>query len=146
MATTLKIPRVHQILSKAMMEMTVGEINQIHDFNNWDQSLRHYLRRIKRKTALLIAISCQLGGIVSGAPEPFVRALFYYGYNVGMAFQITDDILDFVGDEKKLGKPAGSDLRQGNITLPALYCYQSPVLGSYIRGMMEKVSFDKKKD
>jgi len=139
MVTTLEIPRVHQILSKAMMEMTVGEINQIRDFNNWDQNLRHYLRRIKRKTALLIAVSCQLGAIVSGAPEPYVRALFHYGYNVGMAFQVTDDILDFVGDEKKLGKPAGSDLRQGNITLPALYCYQSPEMGSRIRGMMENV-------
>lgn len=136
MVTTLNIPRVHQILSKAMVEMTLGEIAQIRDFNNWDQNLRHYLRRIKRKTALLIATSCQLGAIVSGAPEPIVRALYHYGYNVGMAFQITDDILDFVGNERTLGKPAGSDLRQGNITLPALYCYHSSEYGPSLRKML----------
>ncbi|RKD25703.1 heptaprenyl diphosphate synthase component II [Ammoniphilus oxalaticus] len=139
MATTLENPKVHQILSKAIMEMTIGEINQIRDFNHWDQSLRDYLRRIKRKTALLIAISCQLGAIVAGAPQSVVTALYRYGYYVGMAFQITDDILDFVGDEKKLGKPAGSDLRQGNITLPALYCYHATPLGTTIREMMEPV-------
>lgn len=136
MATALENPRIHQILSKAIMEMTIGEIYQIRDFHHWDQSLRDYLRRIKRKTALLIAISCQLGAIVSGASETFARALYRYGYNVGMAFQITDDILDFTGDEKKLGKPAGSDLRQGNITLPALYCYHVSSRGELIREMM----------
>ena len=123
-ATELSDPRIHRILSRAIVEMSIGEIEQIRDFNNWDQNLRHYLRRIKRKTALLIAVSCQLGAIASGAAESVVRSLYLYGYNVGMAFQITDDILDFTGDEKTLGKPAGSDLRQGNITLPALYMYQ----------------------
>ena len=123
-ATELSDPRIHRILSRAIVEMTIGEIEQIRDFNNWDQNLRHYLRRIKRKTALLIAVSCQLGAIASGASESVVRSLYLYGYNVGMAFQITDDILDFTGDEKTLGKPAGSDLRQGNITLPALYMHQ----------------------
>ncbi|MFM1652715.1 polyprenyl synthetase family protein [Brevibacillus sp. B_LB10_24] len=114
-------PKVHQILSKAILEMTKGEIEQVRALGNWNQGLRHYLRRIKRKTALLIAISCQLGAIACGASEKLVRQMYLYGYNVGMAFQITDDILDFTGTEKQLGKPAGSDLRQGNITLPALY-------------------------
>jgi heptaprenyl diphosphate synthase len=122
--THLENPRVHQIFSRAIVEMCIGEIEQIKEFNDWNQGLRDYLRRIKRKTALLIAISCQLGAVVANASEQAIQALYNYGYNVGMAFQITDDILDFVGDEKKLGKPAGSDLRQGNITLPALYCFQ----------------------
>ncbi|WP_047152625.1 heptaprenyl diphosphate synthase component II [Aneurinibacillus tyrosinisolvens] len=124
-ATELANPQIHKILSNAIVEMCIGEIEQIRDFNNWDQNLRQYLRRIKRKTALLIAISCQLGAIASEAPAAVVRSLYTYGYNVGMAFQITDDILDFTGTEKELGKPAGSDLRQGNITLPALYTYHS---------------------
>lgn len=119
--TELTNPKIHQILAKAIVEMTKGEIEQVQDLNNWNQGLKHYLRRIKRKTALLIAISCQLGAIASDARPEYVNRMFRYGYHVGMAFQITDDILDFTGTEKQLGKPAGSDLRQGNITLPALY-------------------------
>lgn len=119
--TELSNPKIHQILAKSIVEMTKGEIEQVHDLNNWNQGLKQYLRRIKRKTALLIAISCQLGALASDASLLHVNRMFRYGYNVGMAFQITDDILDFTGTEKQLGKPAGSDLRQGNITLPALY-------------------------
>ncbi|MCF6095341.1 heptaprenyl diphosphate synthase component II [Microaerobacter geothermalis] len=127
MATQLNHPEVHQILSKAIVEMCKGEINQIKDFNRWNQGLKDYLRRIKRKTALLIAISCKLGALVAEADPKWVRNMYLYGYHVGMAFQITDDVLDFVGTEKQLGKPAGSDLKQGNITLPALYAYwQTP--------------------
>lgn len=112
---------VHKILSKTMVELSIGEIEQIKDQFNWEQNLRVYLRRIKRKTALLIAASCQLGAIASDAAPYVQRSLYYFGYNVGMAFQITDDILDFTGTEKQLGKPAGGDLRNGNITLPVLY-------------------------
>lgn len=120
-ACELNNPLIHQILSKAIVAMVRGEIEQARDLHNWNQGFRTYLRRIKRKTALLMAISCQLGAVASDASAELVRRMFYYGYNVGMAFQITDDILDFTGTEKQLGKPAGSDLRQGNITLPALY-------------------------
>ncbi|GAA4709054.1 heptaprenyl diphosphate synthase component II [Brevibacillus fulvus] len=119
--TKLANPQIHQILSHAIVEMCKGEIEQVRDLHNWEQGFRTYLRRIKRKTALLIAISCQLGAVASEASADLVRRMFRYGYNVGMAFQITDDILDFTGTDKQLGKPAGSDLRQGNITLPALY-------------------------
>ncbi|NGQ94572.1 heptaprenyl diphosphate synthase component II [Brevibacillus sp. SYP-B805] len=120
-ATELPNPEIHRILSKAIVEMSKGEIEQVRDLHNWQQGLRTYLRRIKRKTALLIAISCQLGAVASDASPELVRRMYRYGYNAGMAFQITDDILDFTATEKQLGKPAGSDLRQGNITLPALY-------------------------
>ncbi|KXG43637.1 heptaprenyl diphosphate synthase component II [Tepidibacillus decaturensis] len=119
--TEFENPEIHQTLSNAIVRMCEGEIEQIKDFNNWNQSLKQYLRRIKRKTALLIAISCKLGGLASNADLKTVRRLYQYGYNVGMAFQIVDDILDFTGTTEQLGKPAGSDLRQGNITIPALY-------------------------
>jgi heptaprenyl diphosphate synthase len=69
-------------------------------------------------------MSCQLGAITSKADIPVQKLLYDFGYSVGMAFQITDDILDFTASEKQLGKPAGSDLKQGNITLPALYTIQ----------------------
>ncbi|QKS71092.1 heptaprenyl diphosphate synthase component II [Paenalkalicoccus suaedae] len=115
---------VHDVLSKAMVDMCIGEIEQIRDQFNLDQSLRTYLRRIKRKTALLISVSCDLGARVANVADKERVALKWYGYYVGMAFQITDDILDFVGTEKQLGKPAGSDLIQGNITLPAIYAME----------------------
>lgn len=114
-------PEIHRILSHAMVEMCVGEVEQIRDQYTWNQNFRTYLRRIKRKTALLIAISCQLGAVASKAPEFVQKKLFQFGYYVGMSFQITDDVLDFISSEAELGKPAGSDLHQGNVTLPALY-------------------------
>ncbi|PTM58680.1 heptaprenyl diphosphate synthase component II [Desmospora activa] len=120
-ASQLDDPRVHQVLSRSIREMCRGEIEQIREFYNPDQDLICYLRRIKRKTALLMAVSCQVGAMVASAEEAVVRRLRLYGYYVGMAFQITDDVLDLTGDEKELGKPAGSDLRQGNVTLPVIY-------------------------
>lgn len=130
--TEVAIPRVHQILSQALVDMCIGEIEQIQALYQWNQSLKCYFHRIKRKTALLIAVSCQLGGLVAEAPEKVVQALYRYGYYVGMAFQITDDILDFTGTEQQLGKPAGSDLKQGNITLPVLASFRDPSIREVI--------------
>lgn len=116
--TEIKDVAAHKMLSHVTVELSTGEIEQLKDKYNFDQSVRNYLRRIKRKTALLIAASCGLGGVVSGQSEADYQKLYRFGYYVGMAFQITDDVLDFVGTEKELGKPAGEDLRQGNVTLP----------------------------
>ncbi|MCP3738730.1 heptaprenyl diphosphate synthase component II [Rossellomorea sp. BNER] len=119
--TVVENPNAHKILSDTMVEVCVGEIQQIKDKYRYDQNLRDYLRKIKRKTAILIAASCQLGAMASGAKENIHKALYRFGYNVGMSFQITDDILDFTATAEVLGKPAGSDLLQGNVTLPVLY-------------------------
>ncbi|KKI88791.1 heptaprenyl diphosphate synthase [Bacillus sp. SA1-12] len=124
--TNIDDPLAHQILSRTIVEVCLGEIEQIKDKYRYDQSLRTYLKRIKRKTALLIAVSCQLGAISTGASEEIHKKLFWFGYYVGMSFQITDDILDFTSTEKELGKPVGSDLLQGNITLPVLFALQDP--------------------
>ncbi|KKE79341.1 heptaprenyl diphosphate synthase component II [Oceanobacillus caeni] len=123
--TSLKNPNVHRILSKTIVEVCIGEIEQMKDRFNWNQDLKNYLRRIKRKTALLIATSCQLGGVVSGLSDKESRKMFQYGYYIGMSYQIIDDILDFTSTSKVLGKPAGNDLLQGNITLPILYGMQN---------------------
>jgi heptaprenyl diphosphate synthase len=126
--TKISTPAVHQIMSKAIVEVCIGEMEQIRFFFQTDQTVRDYLLRIKRKTALLIAISCQLGAIAAEAPERISNKLYSFGYNVGMAFQIRDDILDLIGTEKELGKPPGSDIKQGNITLPVLFALQEPEL------------------
>lgn len=125
-AAELNNPHIHQILSRAMVQMCIGEIEQIRDFFNTEQSVRNYLRRIRRKTAMLIAISCQLGAVASGAERGVANQLYRFGYNVGMNFQIRDDLLDLLGTEKQIGKPPGSDIRQGNITLPVLLALQEP--------------------
>lgn len=119
--TEINQPEALLILSTAMKHMCLGEIDQIEDLYSSQQSLKRYLHRIKRKTALLMATSCELGAMVSEASPSVVRLLKNYGYYVGMAFQLTDDVLDVVGDEKTLGKPAGSDLKHGNVTLPFIY-------------------------
>ncbi|BCB04534.1 heptaprenyl diphosphate synthase component II [Bacillus sp. KH172YL63] len=138
--TQIKSPEAHQILSHTLVELCKGEIAQIEDKYDFEQNLRNYLLRIKRKTALLIAVSCQLGAISSGAPEEVHRRLYRFGYNVGMSFQITDDILDLTASEKELGKPAGSDLWQGNITLPILYAMEDPQLKAKIEKVTEYTS------
>ncbi|WP_141604217.1 heptaprenyl diphosphate synthase component II [Terrilactibacillus laevilacticus] len=124
--TGVQLPYAHQLVSKAIRDISLGEIEQIRHLYNVDQHLRHYLLRIKRKTALLIALSCQLGALTAGCPQDIVRKLYYFGYFIGMSYQIIDDILDFVGTEKQLGKPSGSDLKQGNITLPTLFALSIP--------------------
>ncbi|MBC7074537.1 MAG: polyprenyl synthetase family protein [Syntrophomonadaceae bacterium] len=109
------------VLADASMKICEGEIIQMLSCYNVNLGLKNYLRRIERKTALLISLSCRLGAMISKAPEQGINALKLYGYYLGMAFQITDDILDFIAEEQVLGKPAGSDVKQGVITLPALY-------------------------
>jgi heptaprenyl diphosphate synthase len=130
--TYLGNPLAHQVLANTIVEVCRGEIEQIKDKYRFDQNLRCYLRRIKRKTALLIAASCQLGAIAADAPREVAERLYLFGYYVGMSFQITDDILDFTGTEAQLGKPAGSDLLQGNVTLPVLFAMENEQLKAKI--------------
>lgn len=131
-------PRISQVLSRVSVEMCQGEIQQIACSFDADQKLRDYFYRIKRKTALLISASCQLGAVVTGAPDKMIRALTKYGYHLGMAFQITDDILDMVADEKVLGKPVGGDLRQGIITLPVIYALEHSPEKERLRELVTK--------
>ncbi|SOC20081.1 heptaprenyl diphosphate synthase [Ureibacillus xyleni] len=130
--TSIENPRVHQILAKTMVEICNGEVIQIEDKFRNNQNIKDYFRRIKRKTALLIESSCELGAVVSGLDDKNVRHLKQFGYFVGMSYQIVDDILDFTATDKELGKPAGSDLLQGNITLPILLLKDHPTISKFI--------------
>ncbi|GGE56273.1 heptaprenyl diphosphate synthase component II [Priestia taiwanensis] len=138
--TNIENPKAHQVLAQTILEVCKGEIEQIRDKYDFEQNLRCYLRRIKRKTALLIAVSCELGAIAAGAKEEVQRSLYWYGYYVGMSFQIIDDILDFVATEEQLGKPAGGDLLQGNVTLPVLFAMQEATLRDKITKVTEQTS------
>jgi len=136
----IEIPEAHQKLSNTILEICLGEIEQIKDKYNYEQNLKCYLRRIKRKTALLISASCEIGAIASGASASIQKALRDYGYYLGMSYQIMDDILDFTASEKELGKPAGGDLIQGNITLPVLFAMQDQSLKEKITSIYEGIN------
>lgn len=129
----IDITAVHQLLAETMLEICKGEIIQIEYQQQINQSFRDYLRRIKRKTALLLSSSCELGALVSEASPDIVVKLKRFGYFAGMAFQIVDDILDITSTDEKLGKPAGSDLLNGHLTLPTLYIKDEPEFQPYLK-------------
>ena len=118
-------PLISRVLSETSVKMCEGEIQQISSSFDVFQNPKDYFYRINRKTALLIAASAQLGAVACGAPPSVHMPLKRYGHNIGMAFQITDDILDMVADQTQLGKPVGGDLRQGIITLPVIYALKN---------------------
>lgn len=111
---------VVRLFSRTLRIISNGELRQSFSSFSPNQSYDDYIERIYGKTASLIIMSIKSGAILAGASEENIKAIYNYGYNVGLAFQIVDDILDFTGDEKKMGKPVGSDLAQGTITLPSL--------------------------
>ncbi|MDD3268201.1 MAG: polyprenyl synthetase family protein [Syntrophomonadaceae bacterium] len=125
MAARYQRSDIVDVLAEASMRICEGEVIQMLSCYNVTLGLKNYLRRIERKTALLISVSCQLGAMVMNASPEAVKAIKNYGYFLGMAFQVTDDILDIIADEQILGKPTGSDIRQGVITLPALYALKN---------------------
>jgi geranylgeranyl pyrophosphate synthase len=112
--------RAIKLFSRTLQTISRGEIVQSQDAFQLEQSRDHYLERIAGKTASLFALSTVSGAVLSRAPEGSIKILEDYGFNMGIAFQIVDDILDFVGTEAELGKPIGSDLAQGTLTLPAM--------------------------
>jgi len=112
--------RVIRLCAETLQVITNSELNQAFNAFNAHQKFDDYVQRISGKTASLLATATESGAILSGAPEESIGILKEYGFNIGIAFQIVDDILDFAGDEKELGKPVGSDLAQGTLTLPAM--------------------------
>jgi geranylgeranyl pyrophosphate synthase len=112
--------RVIRRFSETIMELASGEIIEYFHCYNPRQARELYQDRIYRKTASLFRTAAETGAILGGAPEPQVQALRDYGYNIGMAFQMVDDLLDVQGDESELGKPVGNDLLQGVLTLPSI--------------------------
>jgi octaprenyl-diphosphate synthase len=112
--------RVIENFSLTLKIISSGEINQAFNSYNLEQSRDQYFQRIAQKTAALFALSTESGAILSGASEEHIKVLIDYGYNLGIGFQIVDDILDYIGTEEELGKPIGSDLSQGTLTLPAM--------------------------
>ena len=111
---------VMRLFANTLMTMANSELSESTSLFTLSQSREQYYRRIGGKTASLFSMATESGATLSDAPQEAVDALKDYGYNVGLAFQIIDDILDFTAQESELGKPVGSDLRHGILTLPAI--------------------------
>ena len=116
--------RVIRRFAETIMELSSGELQEMAETYNPEQSMQGYLDRIYNKTASLFTTAAESGAILSGAPESCSQSMRSYGHNLGMAFQVVDDILDFDGTEEEIGKPIGSDLANGVVTLPTLIAMQ----------------------
>jgi len=112
---------VQQILADTTNRIAEGEVLQLLHVRNPDTDEAAYLRVIERKTAVLFAAATRLGALLAGADETTCDALHAYGLNLGYAFQIADDVLDYSADEAALGKHLGDDLAEGKATLPLIH-------------------------
>ncbi len=108
-------------VNNATKKMTEGQILELIHTDDWEISKKDYLRIITGKTAILISAACSCGAIISGADLQVVEKLGNYGLNLGIAFQLMDDVLDYSSTEEVFGKSVGKDIQEGKITLPLIY-------------------------
>ncbi|MGB4191106.1 MAG: polyprenyl synthetase family protein [Rickettsiales bacterium] len=112
-----------KILSKASSIIAEGEVKQLSSIANLDQSVEAYFKIISAKTAELFAASCQVGACIAINNHETQLAMYNFGYNLGIAFQIMDDVLDYTSNESALGKNIGDDFMEGKVTLPIIVAY-----------------------
>ncbi len=136
LTSTTENVAVMRLFARTLMTISAGELRQnLSAYNALNRE--QYFQRIESKTASLFSMACETGAILSQAPETCRLALKNYGNNLGIAFQMVDDILDFVGDEAKLGKPVGSDLTQGTVTLPAIVFMETYPRNSCVKDALQ---------
>ncbi len=124
---------VVKLLSRVIMDLADGEVRQGLFRYDTGQSFEAYIEKSYCKTASLMANSARAAGVLSDLPVERLEALYRFGRQLGLAFQVVDDILDFTGNDQQLGKPAASDLASGYLTAPALYALQErPALAGLI--------------
>ncbi|MEZ0370054.1 MAG: polyprenyl synthetase family protein [Candidatus Sericytochromatia bacterium] len=130
--------RLNTIFSQMVMEMCNGEMSQLERRYRASISYEQYLEQVRCKTALLMAVGCQGAAIISEAETAQEEALYTYGHELGIAFQIMDDMLDFTVSENEMGKSACNDLVQGQITLPTWYALQESPAADELRTLIER--------
>lgn len=130
------------ILTAVTRMMTEGELLQLTMIGRTDIDEETYFDILKRKTAYLFEACCEIGAIMGGGDARFQEALKSYGMNLGMAFQLADDLLDFTSEEKILGKASGADLLEGKLTLPLiLLLKEKPQLRADLQSIMQEGSY-----
>jgi len=112
--------RLIKQFASTISDLAKGELKEIENSNNVDSKVEDYLDIIFKKTGSLFATSSMSGALLGGAKEKDINTLYSFGKNLGLGFQIFDDILDFEGDKNQLGKPVGNDLKNGIMTYPSL--------------------------
>src|SRR5262245_58425862 len=118
-------PRIIDYFARGVMTICEGELSPVMNVTPRDVAIEQYMYKIGCKTAALFEAACKAGMVCGGGSQEQVDALGRFGYDLGLAFQIVDDVLDFTGDPALLGKPAGNDLREGTITLPLIYAVEA---------------------
>ncbi len=114
-------PRFQSLIAATAVRVCEGELRQVTQRQNWQLSEPEYIDIITEKSAALFSSCCHLGGLLAGADETQTQALADFGLNTGIAFQITDDLLDIIGDESKTGKTLGSDVDKSKLTLAVIH-------------------------
>ena len=135
------ISKVIKIITKITEDMSQGEIHQLIRRENLDLTEDEYMEIIRRKTAVLMQGACWTGALIANASEKEEKALSEYGFNLGIAFQMADDLLDYTSDTSILGKEIGTDLKEGKLTLPVIYSLKE--VNAEDRIIMEKIITDK---
>lgn len=131
------------ILAATAFDLTAGELMQRRGARRVDVPRGEYLERIGAKTASLFATSCRLGALASGTDDASTEALAAYGENLGLAFQVFDDVLDVAGETKLLGKTVGADLRDGTLTLPMMLAVEELGRADWLAAAFEQPSDEK---
>ena len=126
-------PAAVSLLSRASLDLSLGELMQMRETANYGLAPAAYFERCRHKTSGLFAAACQLGAMLSGCSPAVISAMGRYGDNLGLSFQLADDILDFEGDPAHTGKRIGADLRDGTVTLPLILAMERD---SKIRGLL----------
>ncbi len=116
--------RIVQILAGLTENMSQGEVHQLMRKGDISLTEDEYIEVIQRKTAMLFEAACRVSAILANAPEEKEKALAEYGYNLGIAFQMADDLFDYTLQTSDFGKEVGADLREGKLTLPVIYALQ----------------------
>ncbi|HEX2040580.1 MAG TPA: polyprenyl synthetase family protein [Acidimicrobiales bacterium] len=129
---------VAALLAATIGRLCEGQVGELQTAFSVERTEEAYLRSIRGKTASLLATACRIGALTGGLERTAVEALTRYGEALGMVFQIRDDILDVVGTDAELGKPAGNDLVEGVYTLPVIRALADPVLGPELRTLLGK--------
>ena len=140
-AAETELPDVIRIVAEITENMSQGEIHQLIRKGSLDLTEKEYMEVIRRKTAVLFQGTCRVSALISGAPKEQETALSNYGFNLGMAFQMVDDLLDYTLDTDILGKEVGADLKEGKLTLPVIYSLKAANTTDRIK--MEKIIKDK---
>ena len=126
LAALTESPAVVAILARAVMGVCAGEVRQQAIRHRYSTSVDEYMRRIEAKTATLLAACCDIGALLGELTDQERSALRTYGRLLGLAFQIADDVLDYVGSEDEIGKPIGQDIAEGFATLPLMLAIEDP--------------------